>query len=99
MKKYNHKCIKCGKCCRLKIVNGIATEQDFKRWHKRDDILEWIVKDRFWFDPGTKKPVQECPWIDGNLCGIQEVKPDWCRDYPKTIQIAKLNKCPGLLKK
>ena len=97
----NFECVGCGKCCRLLNINGKATEKDFERWHKnkRDDILKWVVKDQFWIDPETKEFVKECPWLNENLCGIHEDKPDWCRDYPKTIQNAKLHKCSGLLKK
>ena len=97
----NFKCTKCGNCCRtVKSFNGKATDKDFERWreNKRDDILEWVVRDRFWFYPGTNELAKKCPWIKGNLCGIHDVKPDWCRDFPMTPQIAILNKCPGLIR-
>ena len=42
-----------------------------------------------WFHPDTREPVDECPFLAESdaqgvwTCGIEETKPQTCRDYPQ----------------
>jgi Fe-S-cluster containining protein len=83
-------CLQCGECCELYGWHLHASSRDLKRWqeHGRQDLVDstnelgWI-----WVDPVTKARVEPCPHIDRSdpehvRCGIHEIKPDICRDYP-----------------
>ena len=54
-----------------------------------------------WLDPETGEDVERCPWlldrIDrcGHLCGIDDIKPDHCRDYPEHRRHAEATGCTG----
>ncbi len=54
-----------------------------------------------WLDPETGDDVERCPWLldrvdqQGYLCGIDDIKPDHCRDYPEHRQHAEATGCPG----
>jgi len=54
-----------------------------------------------WIDPETRDDVDRCPWlvetIDGGLfsCGIEEIKPDHCRNYPEHRNHAEQTGCRG----
>lgn len=76
----------------------------------RDDLLAWVETidlghDNFlhmvWVHPETRDNVDRCPWLldmldrRGHLCGIDAVKPDYCRDYPEHLQHAESTGCSG----
>ncbi|MBT3296843.1 MAG: hypothetical protein HN919_18470 [Verrucomicrobia bacterium] len=76
----------------------------------RDDILEWVVPVALgdvivaydvWLDPETGEDVDRCPWLQRlpgtrkYVCGIHDVKPDICKDYPVTREHAERTGCPG----
>jgi Fe-S-cluster containining protein len=72
----------------------------------RGDILEWVdtihVGDAhyvfdIWISPKTGEDVTRCPWLrklpkqDKYICRIHDVKPEHCREYPKSRKHAKIN--------
>ena len=76
----------------------------------RDDILQWVrcipgpaqtSAYRIWVEPGTEKPVSMCPFLQNvpgaekEVCGIHDVKPEICRQYPFTRKHALMTGCPG----
>ena len=56
-----------------------------------------------WLDPETGEDVDRCPWLleridrHGFLCGIDDIKPDHCRDYPEHSRHAEATGCIGYL--
>jgi Fe-S-cluster containining protein len=54
-----------------------------------------------WLDPETGDDVERCPWLldridrRGYLCGIDDIKPDHCRDYPEHRRHAEATGCTG----
>ncbi|GAB4300101.1 MAG: hypothetical protein Fur0034_12450 [Desulfuromonadia bacterium] len=84
-----HKCRMCGRCCEVFGGHLHAYESDIQRWRRqgREDLLAmvnhlgWI-----WCDPETGALLDRCPFIqrlgDLSLCGINDTKPQICRDYP-----------------
>ncbi|MGB9439903.1 MAG: YkgJ family cysteine cluster protein [Desulfobacterales bacterium] len=77
----------------------------------RDDILEWVDPinvggDHYvfdiWISPKTGEDVTRCPWLrklpkqDKYICRIHDVKPEHCRNYPKSRQHAMKTGCKGL---
>jgi Fe-S-cluster containining protein len=77
---------------------------------KRDDILEWVdpipvgggqfVYD-IWISPDTGDDVSRCPWLrklpkkDKYVCRIHDVKPEHCRQYPRSRKHAEETGCRG----
>ena len=76
----------------------------------RDDILKWVRRVpgpagtaayRIWVAPGSEQPAAECPFLQHEpetarfVCGIHEIKPDICRQYPFTRKHARMTGCPG----
>jgi Fe-S-cluster containining protein len=85
-----HACLRCGRCCEEFGGHLAASRGDRARWRSlgRSDLLSrvsavgWI-----WIDPETGLLEPRCPFLrrvgpDRQLCAIEEVKPDMCRDYP-----------------
>ena len=60
-----------------------------------------IVSCQIWVEPGTRNYVQGCPWLrkipDQNRyeCGIHDVRPAICRQYPGTRKHAEMTGCIG----
>ena len=79
----------------------------------RDDILEWVdpmhvggdeyVYD-IWISPITGEDVTRCPWLrklpkqEKYICRIHDVKPEHCRNYPKSTKHAQRTGCRGFPK-
>ncbi len=90
---------------------GCVSDADLERWRKegRDDILAWIstldlghgnLLHLAWIDPQTQEEVDRCPWLvdvgaQGFLCGINDVKPQFCRDYPENKKHGQDSGCCG----
>jgi hypothetical protein len=55
----------------------------------------------YWLNPRTGRKVDRCPWLrkvrrqDKYICGINNVKPAVCRNYPLTKTMAKKTGCRG----
>ncbi|MDT8389693.1 MAG: YkgJ family cysteine cluster protein [Lentisphaeria bacterium] len=76
----------------------------------RDDILDWVdtlqlgqydcVHD-IWVNPRTGEDAARCPWLrkergkNTYVCRIYDMRPDLCRNYPKSRQHAEDTGCPG----
>ncbi len=76
----------------------------------RFDILDWVdpipvgdgsyVYD-IWINPKTGDDVWRCPWLrklpkqDKYICRIQDVKPEHCKNYPKSRKHAEETGCRG----
>ena len=76
----------------------------------RDDILDWVApillgENQFiydiWISPVTGEDVQRCPWLrklpdrEKYVCRIHDMKPQHCRDYPKSRKHAEETGCRG----
>jgi len=77
----------------------------------RHDILDWVdpipigkghyVYD-IWVSPKTGDDVDRCPWLrklpnkDKYVCRIQDVKPEHCRNYPRSKEHANKTGCKGI---
>jgi Fe-S-cluster containining protein len=76
----------------------------------RSDILRWVgvyrhtdaqPTYRIWVDPATGQPAASCPFLKSNasgnrwVCGIHDVKPEICRQYPKSRKHARMTGCSG----
>lgn len=83
-------CLRCGRCCESFGGHLNASRADLARWRRlgREDLLRrvsaigWI-----WIDPETGLLEKACPFLervgpDRQICTINDVKPDMCRDYP-----------------
>ena len=82
----------------------------FSKEEGRDDVLECVdpvsidggqyIYD-IWISPTTGEDVQRCPWLrklpkkDKYICRIHEVKPQRCREYPRSRKHAKETGCWG----
>ncbi|HEX9777125.1 MAG TPA: YkgJ family cysteine cluster protein [Geopsychrobacteraceae bacterium] len=80
----------------------------------REDLLAWVetldlghdnLLHMVWVHPETGDNVERCPWLldmlggQGHLCGIDAVKPDYCRAYPEHRRHAQDTGCSGYLSK
>lgn len=76
----------------------------------RSDILRWVgvyrrtdaqPTYRAWVDPATGQLAASCPFLKSNasgnrwVCGIHDVKPEICRQYPTSRKHARMTGCPG----
>jgi Fe-S-cluster containining protein len=76
----------------------------------RTDILERVKVYRrngritafgIWSEPGTDRFSEVCPWLrelpkkDRWICGIHEVKPEVCRQYPGSRKHGRMTGCLG----
>ena len=79
----------------------------------RRDILEWVNPihcggDEYvfdiWISPKTGDYVTRCPWLrkvpnrDNYICRIHDVKPEHCREFPKSREHAEKEGCRGFEK-
>jgi len=57
---------------------------------------------KIWKEPGTSRLYPECPWLIPSVskgryeCQIQDVKPEFCRQYPLTRKHAVMTGCKGV---
>lgn len=83
-------CLGCGQCCEAFGGHLHASARDLERWraHGREDLLArasaigWL-----WIDPATGTLEDRCPYLartgpETARCGIYDLRPDICRDYP-----------------
>lgn len=88
--KQETRCLCCGECCESFGGHLNASSADLERWRSqgREDLLRRVNRlGWIWVDPETGRLEERCPFIlrlDGDtaICGIQQTKPDICRDYP-----------------
>jgi Fe-S-cluster containining protein len=83
-------CLACGLCCELYGGYLHASQADLDRWRQlnREDLLALVgPSDWIWIDPQHGRRGQPCPFLQRSdsheaRCGIHQIKPDMCRDYP-----------------
>ncbi len=78
---------------------------------ERHDIMERVMiiqsdsgtrRYMIWKEPDSGRFYPECPWLIPTAsknrfeCGIQDIKPDYCRQYPLTRKHAAMTKCKGI---
>ena len=99
-RKHRFECLKCGKCCTLKIE---PTEEDINRiksmGHKKSDFMEGRY---------LKKVNGKCVFLVRKgkyyICSIHGYKPGICREWPFTsvfrgrFLFSKTFSCPGIAK-
>lgn len=76
----------------------------------RKDILEKVIviesdnenlRYKIWIEPGSNRLYPKCPWLippdlkNRYACRIQDVKPEYCRQYPLTRKHAMMTGCMG----
>ncbi|WP_305041858.1 YkgJ family cysteine cluster protein [Geoalkalibacter sp.] len=87
---YQRGCRACGQCCDLYGGYLHASDADLERWRRlgREDLLRLVNEVGWiWIDPKQGRRGQPCPFLqrispEEARCGIHEIKPDMCRDYP-----------------
>ncbi|MCP4745119.1 MAG: YkgJ family cysteine cluster protein [Desulfobacteraceae bacterium] len=68
--------------------------------HRKDNTLDY----RIWIRPGTNRYLKSCPFLkkiphkNKWICGIHDIKPDICRQYPLTRKHAAMTGCIGFNK-
>jgi len=87
-------CNACGKCCVKYGGHGLSISQsEINDWDEAaPELLDYIQKNEIWFDPKTKQPFDQCPWLipgpTPNVfhCKIYHNRPDDCRYYPSSLE-------------
>ena len=68
----------------------------------RQDIAEYVLDGKIWFDPKTGKPLALCPWLrktpeqNTYSCDIYFDRPDDCKYYPVSIEQMVKDECEML---
>lgn len=83
-----HNCQRCTACCRwpgqVRITTADVTRiAEFLRLSEHDFVQRYtrLQQDRHGLAL-QEKPDGACVLLEGNLCAIQAVKPQQCRDFP-----------------
>lgn len=77
----------------------VAGEEKFS-WETRDKAV--VAGYDIWINPNTKDDAERCPWLrklpkkNNYICKIHDVKPEICREYPRSMEQAVETKCKGL---
>ncbi len=86
-------CLQCGNCC--KTTSPIITERDTQRIAKHlkmklgDFAQKYLYLDKVDQEYALKET--PCPFLGlDNFCGIYEVRPKACAEYPHTHQVNQL---------
>lgn len=89
-------CLQCANCC--KTTSPILTERDTQRIAKHLGMKAGDFSQKYLFlDEDQEYALKEtpCPFLaEDNYCGIYEVRPRACAEYPHTDQVNQL----GILK-
>ncbi|SDM78461.1 YkgJ family cysteine cluster protein [Kriegella aquimaris] len=79
-------CLKCGNCC--KTTGPLFTRADIERISKYLRLKPQLFIEKFLrIDEDRDYVLQElpCPFLDNeNYCGIYDVRPKACREFPHT---------------
>jgi len=73
----NKECEKCGSCCKYLLLD--ATLEDAAR--EPLIVLKANHKGSGYCLNSRDRKDLGCAFLDGNLCGIYETRPDMCRDF------------------
>lgn len=82
-------CLKCANCC--KTTSPILTERDTQRIAKHLGMKAGDFSQKYLFlddDQEYALKTTPCPFLgDDNYCGIYDVRPKACAEYPHTDQV------------
>jgi Fe-S-cluster containining protein len=82
-------CLKCANCC--KTTSPILTERDTQRIAKHLGMKAGVFSQKYLFldeDQEYALKTTPCPFLgDDNYCGIYDVRPRACAEYPHTNQV------------
>lgn len=79
-----------------------AGRADIMRWAAPVEKGNTVAGYSIWVVPGTRRFSETCPWLvrgdrpDRWVCGIHDIKPAICRQYPGTRKHALMTGCPGI---
>jgi Fe-S-cluster containining protein len=99
-------CNQCGKCC-IKYGDGdlVASQEEIDLWELfNPDIFEYVKDGKIWFDPETREPLHQCPFLEivpnsnpklqtKYTCSIYLDRPEDCRHYPSLIDEMVRDEC------
>ena len=77
-------CMECANCC--KTMTPTFNKADIKRisahlaMEPKEFVDKWLIKEEDSGDMVNK--TQPCQFLDGNKCGIYEVRPADCAEFP-----------------
>lgn len=103
-------CLTCGECCRNLDYSRALIAEDLEMWRRanRQDILAWVGRSEdggytIWVNPETGEHEDPCPFLTETekgrfICGIHELKPSICREYPATKKHGFMTGCAGVEK-
>jgi Fe-S-cluster containining protein len=96
-------CNQCGKCCTNYGGQDLsASAEDLERWRTtRPDISAYVLDEKIWFDPQSRAPLKDCPWLREPragffTCAIYAERPEDCRFYPVTVTQMLKDECEML---
>lgn len=82
-------CLQCANCC--KTTSPILTERDTQRISKHLGMKAGAFSQKYLYldeDQEYALKTTPCPFLaDDNYCGIYDVRPRACSDYPHTDQV------------
>ncbi len=78
------RCKQCGSCCRGYPNDHVElNKRDIKRLAKFFDIDFNKASARFDTEGHLpEEPNGDCVFLEGNICGIYEARPEQCRHFP-----------------
>ena len=91
-----HSCLRCGHCCKNQVTIFTRNEWDNIAQRLGTDRTTLALRERAIPFP-TVKPTEyrlltspQCPFLVDGLCGVYDIRPQTCRDYPfgKAIRYA-----------
>ena len=99
-------CNQCGKCCIKYGGSDLnASQEEIELWEIfNPEIFEYVHNDKIWFDPKTKQPLEQCPFLEIEpklnpdqpnkyTCSIYLNRPEDCRHYPSLISEMVRDEC------
>lgn len=81
----NISCTDCGNCCR--VLRPVLDDEDIDRIAPRlgttneEFTAKYLRTDE---DGAFEMAAVPCPFLDGNICEIYEIRPTECREFPHT---------------
>jgi len=95
---YTNKCIQCGLCCRLFLIN--LNEKEYRSGKYKTQFEKFGLVDDFKKAKGCganilrRKKNGECIYLKKNKCSIHETRPQVCREF---FCASKLKKFQGMI--
>jgi len=93
-------CVQCGRCCQPSWYFQTLQEKDIERFSGREDILKYVGKGRKKFPVDENQEyITPCPFLKDNKCTIQDIKSDFCANYPLSVNAIRSVGCKGIIHK